>query len=347
MLMEQPYGFLGALNPTGHDAVYFARICAETPIRLRRCAPGELGSVVTRYEGIAGYDWIAMPLIPYLYAVENAAQVPARVDRKTVIRLRERYHEDHLLSLGKDVPEGGPIQRGWNQLVGVAYERRIYAFRFATSADQDDALIARMNVAGNQSRYSLVFRNCADFTGDILNFYFPRTFQRSILPDARVTTPKQIAYKLVRYSRAHPATELALFEIPQIPGYRGRSRENKSIAESLITSGYIIPLAFINPFVAGGVIVDYLIWGRYNLDLEHAQILTPGDMTPMTRFAGTERARDRAGSLAVPLEPSGNPQIDADNHLLCPSRSTGGGDCSPGELKLTHAGWSTERTVPF
>jgi hypothetical protein len=295
MLMEEPYGFFGAVNPTGHDAVYFQRICAETPIKLRRCAPGELGAVITRYEGIAGYDWVAMPLIPYLYAVENASEVPVHVNREIVISLRERYHDDHLLSLGKDVPEGGPVQRGWNQLVGVAYERRIYAFRFATTEQQDDELITQINDGTNHSRYSLVFRNCADFTGGILNFYFPRTFRRSVVPDARITTPKQVAYKLVRYARTHPAMELALFEIPQIPGYRGRSRENKSIAESLIARGYIIPLAFINPYLAGGVIVDYLVWGRYHLDLKHAQILTPGDMTPLTlppapSPAGTEQA---------------------------------------------------------
>jgi hypothetical protein len=37
LLMEEPYGFFGALNPTGHNAIYFERVCAETPIRLRRC----------------------------------------------------------------------------------------------------------------------------------------------------------------------------------------------------------------------------------------------------------------------------------------------------------------------
>jgi len=55
LLMEEPYGFFGALNPTGHTAIYFARVCAETPVRIRRCAPGELGSVISRYQGIAGY----------------------------------------------------------------------------------------------------------------------------------------------------------------------------------------------------------------------------------------------------------------------------------------------------
>ena len=46
MLMEEPFGFFGFLNPTGHDAIYFERICADTPVRLRRCSPGELGAVI-------------------------------------------------------------------------------------------------------------------------------------------------------------------------------------------------------------------------------------------------------------------------------------------------------------
>ena len=80
MLMEAFFGFFGFLNPTGHDAVFFERICAEAPVRLRRCAPGELGAVITRYQGIARYDWIAMPLLPYLYSVESSSEVPARTD---------------------------------------------------------------------------------------------------------------------------------------------------------------------------------------------------------------------------------------------------------------------------
>src|SRR5579863_5232085 len=71
MLMEESFGFFGFLNPTGHDAMYFERICVETPIKVRRCAPGELGAVITRYQGIAHYDWLATPLIPYLYSVET------------------------------------------------------------------------------------------------------------------------------------------------------------------------------------------------------------------------------------------------------------------------------------
>jgi hypothetical protein len=56
LLMEEPYGFFGTVNPTGHTAIYFERICAETPVTLRRCHPGEIGAVVSRYQGINGYD---------------------------------------------------------------------------------------------------------------------------------------------------------------------------------------------------------------------------------------------------------------------------------------------------
>ncbi|HUX28541.1 MAG TPA: hypothetical protein VMV39_07125, partial [Terracidiphilus sp.] len=62
----------------------FEHICAESPIKLRACHPGELGAVISRYQGIDGYDWIAMPLIPYLYSVENASDVPDHVDRDAV-----------------------------------------------------------------------------------------------------------------------------------------------------------------------------------------------------------------------------------------------------------------------
>jgi hypothetical protein len=306
LLMEEPYGISAVLNPTGHEAFYFARICAATPIKLRRCGLGETGTVIARYHGIAGYDWVAMPLVPYLYSVEDASAVPQHVDGKTVAIMRWQYHDAHLLSLGKDVPIGDALHRGWDQLVGAAYQRRIYAFRFATSPEQDDAFIARMNADMNKSHFNLVFHNCANFTGGILNFYFPHTFRRLGLPDAWIVTPRQISYTLVRYARKHPETHLTVLEIPQIPGYRHLSVVNKSIAESLITTGYIIPLAVLNPYIAAGILVDYIIWGRYPINVKHAQILTPDNMAPLTsgdnlptgqQSCATAETRRRGGML--------------------------------------------------
>src|ERR1039458_7197929 len=203
LLIEQPYGFFGVLNPTGHDAIYFERICAETPVKLRRCAPGEMGAVLSRYQGISGYDWVAIPLLPYLYSVESVSSVPARVDPHTVSQLRDRYHEAHLLDLGEDLSAGSLIRGGWTQLVGAAYERRIYAFRFETTEAQDDALIARLNAVPNRSHFELLYDNCADFARKLLNSYFPGAFRRSVFPDVGMTTPKQIAYNLARYAHKH------------------------------------------------------------------------------------------------------------------------------------------------
>jgi len=286
LLLEEPYGFFGALNPTGHTAIYFARICAETPVKLRRCQPGEPGAIISRYQGIAGYDWVAMSPIPYFYAVETLPEVPERVDKSSVRRLRNHYHEGHLDSLGEGVFEGSFVRGGWTQLVGVAFERRTYAFRFATTEEQDDAIIARLNSRPNRSHFNLVYNNCADWARLVLNVYFPRAFRRNFFPDAGMTTPKQITYKLTRYGRKHPEIHLAIFEIAQIPGYRRMSRSNKSVSASLMTTGYALPIFVMNPYLAGGLFLDYVTRGRFPSVPPHPPVLSPDELTTLQLSSG-------------------------------------------------------------
>jgi len=296
LLMEEPYGFFGSVNPTGHNAIYFERICAETPVKLRRCRAGEPGAVVSRYQGIGGYDWVAIPLVPYLYAVEDVSLVSAHVDPRSVRRLRSNYRENHLLSLGMDLSPGNFAHGGWAQLMGLSYERRIYGLRFETSEKQDDAFIALMNDKANRSHFSLLFNNCADFARRVLNFYFPGTFNRSVFPDAGMTTPKQIAYKLERYARKHPETQLRIFEISQVPGNRRQSHRNRSVAESLSTTGYAIPIAVVNPYLAGGLFVDYLVRGHHHLIPKNPQKLGPSNLMALTVGGRTAENPESAGA---------------------------------------------------
>ena len=275
LLMEEPYGFFGTVNPTGHTAFYFERICADTPTRLRRCHSGEPGAVVSRYQGINGYDWVAVPLVPYLYAVNRQEQVPQQADRPTVTRLRNRYREQYLYALGDKLPPGDFFHGGWTQLVGVSYERRIYAFRFQTTEEQDNALIDELNETPNNSHFSLFYNNCADFARRILNLYFPDSFARSIFPDAGMTTPRQVAWKLVRYNHKYPQTDLKIFTIPQIPGYRHNSHSNKSVSQSLATTAYAVPLALVSPYLLGGVFADYVVRGRFQILPKVTEELTP------------------------------------------------------------------------
>jgi len=319
LLMEEPYGFFGTLNPTGHNAIYFERICAETPVKLRRCQEGELGSVIARYQGLDGYDWVAIPLLPYLYAVENPSGVPQYVDRDKVTQMRSLYREQHLQRLGPDLPAGNLVHGGWTQLAGTAYERRIFAFRFETTPKQDDALIAQMNAGPNHTEFNLLFENCADFARVVLNDYFPNAFRRSIFPDAGMTTPKQIAYKLVRYARKHPDVQLTVFEIPQIPGYRRESRSNKGIDESFVTTLYAVPIALVNPYLAGGLFVDYLVRGRYHLIPKHPEVLGPDNLSALTATAPTLQNRASAvtqATSAVPDSTAATPEADGTNSGL-------------------------------
>jgi hypothetical protein len=335
LFMEEPYGIFGALNPTGHNAIYFERICAQTPVTLRRCQPGEMGVVIARYQGIDGYDWVAIPLLPYLYAVENPADVPAHVDRNTVARLRNRYREAHLESLGQNLNPGNFVQGGWTQLVGAAYERRIYAFRFQTTPQQDDALIQQLNAGPNRTSFDLLFSNCADFSRVVLNHYFPHTFRRSIFPDAGMTTPKQTTYRLERYARKHPEAQLTVFEIPQIPGYRHGSRSAKGIDESLATTVYAIPIAIMNPYLAGGLFVDYLVRGRYRLIPKHPEILGPGNLSSLTAPSAPAQNSASAGTttdgaLTAASGPSANPGGSAD------TQSAGESNPSPQGIGVTN-----------
>ena len=265
LLLEQPYGVFGTLNPTGHAAIYLERVCADTPVRLRLCRPGEQGSVISRYKGLDGYDWVAIPLIPYLYSVDNADEVPHQVTQETVNRLREHYKEARLGDWGRDLPKGSFFYGGWTELVGTAYDRRTYAFRFETTQEQDEKLIARFNALPNHSHFNILFNNCADFDRMILKEYFPGKFNRTIFPDAGITTPKRLAYGLVQYSKKHSEMQLTVLEIPQVPGYRRRSRADRGVTESIIANGYVIPIVILNPYVAGGLFADYLARGRYHL----------------------------------------------------------------------------------
>jgi hypothetical protein len=309
--MEEPYGFFGSVNPTGHNAIFFARICAESPVKLRRCQAGEMGVVLARYQGIKGYDWVAIPLLPYLYSVENPSEIPVSVNREAVNRLRNSYHESHLLSLGEDLRPGSFWHGGWAQMVGLSYERRIYAFRFETTAAQDDAFIARMNNDVNRSHFQLLFNNCSDFARLVLNFYFPRTFRRSIFPDAGMATPKQLVYKLERYARKHPETQLTIFEISQVPGYRRHSRSNKNITESLSTTGYAIPIALVNPYLAGGLFVDYLVRGRHHLIPRNPQQLMPDNLLALTVQSRSMQNPESAGVQAPSATVSGPAETEA------------------------------------
>jgi hypothetical protein len=179
------------------------------------------------------------------------------------------------------VLEGSLLHGGWNQLVGVSYERKIYAFRFATTEEQDEAVMGRLNDSRNHTEFNLLYNNCADFARALMNDYFPHAFGRTVFPDAGMTTPRQITSKLVHYAASHPETKLTIFAIPQVPGYRRMSHPNLSVAGSLMTTGYAIPIAILNPYLAGGLFLDYLVRGRFPRAYQNCPKLEPTQLAEL------------------------------------------------------------------
>ena len=210
LFLEEPYGKLGFFTATGHAAVYLSGVCAETPVKLRPCARGETGIVISRYDAVGGYDWIAIPLIPYLYAVERPQDVPLFADAKMALFLRDRYRRKYLEEIAPDRENGGTPGGNWYELVGSSYDRTIYGFEIETTPEQDAALIRKLNASPNESHFHLASRNCADFAKGILNAYFPKTFHRSLVADLGMTTPKQMAKLMTKYAaRSRPTARPA------------------------------------------------------------------------------------------------------------------------------------------
>ena len=295
LLLEEPYGAFGGMTPTGHAAIYLTRVCAETPVLLRRCLPGEPGVVISRYHKVDGRDWIAIPPMAYFYAVERPEEVPDWVDAGDVAALRDAYRRAHLESVAPDESDGCTPRGDWTQLVGESYDRTIYTYGLATTAEQDDELIREFNSGPNRARFSLLFRNCADFARNVINHYYPRAVRRNLSADLGIMTPKQAAKCVLKYNRKHPDVPLAAFVIPQVPGTIPRSRAVRGVLESLVKSKRyalpLAPLAVLHPVVGAGMVYAWL----RGYGFEPRQIATAHGGEPL-----------KPGSIMMALRPRGD-----------------------------------------
>jgi hypothetical protein len=307
LFLEEPYSYDGAFAGTGHAAVYLTRVCAESPLVLRRCAPGEFGAVISRYDNIAGHDWIAIPLIPYLYAVEKPENAPLSADEKLADFLRNQYRRAHLESIAPDGPDGEPPSGRWAQLLGVAYRRTIYGFQIDTSEEQDGELILKYNSAPNRDRFNVLTHNCADFARNLVNFYDPKALHRSVVGDLGVSTPKQMARLFVRFGESHPDLHFSSFVIPQVPGGIRRSRPVRGIAESVFRAKkYMVPLLVVHPILASCFVAGAVGVGHFN-PAKNAMIFDPSrDLEPPVTAAQRREYQNRLDSLKRPLA-EGNP----------------------------------------
>jgi hypothetical protein len=260
------------ITGTGHSAVYFSRICPDSPIRLRFCRPDEQGSVMSNYINIGEdqpFEWNVVSLSMYLYGVEDPRDRAVFGSFKIKHLLEERYRTKYLATLCKGTPCTTSYKSEWREMVAATFIRSIYIFVVDTTIEQDRELIAEFNASSNQNHFNGVTNNCADFTRRVINTYFPHATNPNYINDFGMTSPKAIARSFTRYALRHPEANLRVLHFAQVPGTIKRSRECRAGTEQLYRSKkFLIPMIiFANhelPVVAG----SYVLTGRFNPEHE-------------------------------------------------------------------------------
>ncbi|MFN7930532.1 MAG: hypothetical protein U0Y68_21930 [Blastocatellia bacterium] len=266
--LQEAIGFAAKWNSAGHASVHLSNVCTDNYTRLRVCQPGERGVVLSSFRNLGAeenYEWVAMPLVPFLYGVEDEGKTPLYVNAEILAALRERYRREHLREL---VPMANAGY--WQHLVGATLERDIYAFTVTTTAEQDAAFIDAFNCAPNVNHFRQFTNNCTDFAAKVLNQYFPRSAHRDWLNDFGTITPKAVAHSFTKYAKKHPALQFRVTKYAQAHGTLARSQDARKLTQEALTSPkYFAPLAYWHPYLAAGFAGSYLLFGRFNAAREY------------------------------------------------------------------------------
>ena len=308
------------ITGSGHSAIYFSQICAETPVKMRLCRPGERGSIVSNYTSLGEdrpFQWNIVPLDVYLYGVADPANRPLFSSEKIKNLLETEYREKVLRDYCVSERCRTSAKAEWREMVSASSERTIYIFIVNTNRRQDLDLIAEFNAAPNVNHFNGVTRNCADFSKHIINTYFSHATHRDLLNDFGISSPKAVARTLARYAHHHPELQYRVIHVAQLPGTLKRSSECRSATEQLYRSKkLLVPMAFFAwhelPVAAG----SYLLTGRFNPEREFERHGSARETATEDEMKTAEsdddkiaaanlkeaEAQERAGAVGTPKE---------------------------------------------
>jgi hypothetical protein len=286
VLNESIGGGINGWTGSGHSALYFSNLCAETPVKLRLCAAGEPGSIVSNYNSLgedSGYEWNAVPLELVLYGVENQANRPLLAWPALRLELQERYRRLYLPEICTGAQCLQDQDANWRDLVATSFVRDSYVFVVKTTVAQDLKVMQWLNSSPNVNHYNGFTNNCADFVARVLNTYFPGSARSDHINDFAMTSPKAIAKSFTHYSRKHSAMQLRVLRFSQMTGTYRSSTDAKKGTEALFTSKrWLFPL-LLRPHELAFFTGSYLLTGRFNAEheLRRQPGLDPVDTRPM------------------------------------------------------------------
>jgi hypothetical protein len=311
---------IARITGSGHSAVYFSRICAASPVKMRLCDADEKGSVLSNYTTLGEdqpFEWNIVPLSAYIYGVSNPEDRPLFSSAQIKGALEEQYREKILGDLCASESCRTSEKAEWREMVSAESERTIYILIVSTTVQQDLAIITKFNALPNVNHFNAAVRNCADFTKDVIDTYFPHAAHRDALNDFGVTTPKAVARSFAHYARQRPKSDYRVIHFAQLPGTIKHSSECRNATEQLYRSKKLaVPLAIVDWHIVSAAATAYLLTGRFNPQREferHATVeeteigngekgaASEDDPSPMAELVDAEN-QERASVLGSAAE---------------------------------------------
>jgi hypothetical protein len=261
------------ITGSGHSAVYFSQICPDnSPVRLRLCQPGEQGSVMstyTNFEEDQPFEWNIAPLSVYLYGVADPQNRPLFASQKIKAVLEENYRQQYLSAFCSSAPCTTSKKAMWREMVGSGLTRTIYIFVVKTTVQQDLALIEKFNSAPNKNHFNGVTSNCANFTKQVINFYFPHAARAEHINDFGMTSPKAVARSFTLYALRRPELEFHVLHFAQVPGVIKLSKPAREGTEQLYHSKKLLaPMLIFASHELPFFVASYALTGRFNPERE-------------------------------------------------------------------------------
>lgn len=260
---------------SGHTAVYFSRICPESPVKLRLCGPGEEGAVMSTYLNLGEdqrFEWNIVPLSVYVYGVQDARDRPLFGSEKVKAVLEERYRDQALPGYCSRDDCRTSEKAQWRYMVGAGMARSMYIFVVKSTLQQDLDLIKEFNALPNENDFNGVTRNCADFAKKVVDAYFPHAAHRDVIDDFGMTSPKAVARTFTHYALSHPELQFYVLHFSQLPGTFRRSGETRDGTEQLYHSKKLL--------------VPMVIFAHYELPVLAAAHVLAGRFSPEHEFEG-------------------------------------------------------------
>lgn len=290
--------FVNEITGAGHSGVYLSRVCPESPVKLRLCQPGELGSVIQNYQDYKeddAYEWNAVPLSIFLYGVEDPHDRPLFGSPELRRVLQEQYRQKHLQAVCRSEGCMHDEWANWRDSVAAAFVREIYIFQVDTTVEQDEQFIQEFNTRANVNHYNGFLHNCADFAKLVVNTYFPHSARRNILNDVGMTGPKAIARSFTHYAERHPELNLQVIRIEQLPGTYKRSSDCHEGTEQVLRSKkWLIPVIVMSSHAVPVLAASYFLTGRFNPDKELREHPSQETAALQAQLEEAHRAGDKA-----------------------------------------------------